>query len=339
MLIKLRQGVYKNYFINIKAIIFLLSAFLFDCRAINIHIAYVCNNRYVYMLATSIKSVLSNKAKDDKINIYIFNPDFTKNTISKLRKMIGDRAFVDFIAFDGETLKKDAPKNFHFMAYAKGFVISGLSHLDKVLFLDVDTIVVQSLRELFETPLGDNYAAVVQDDQYQEQLDLYDNEKLHGRIYKNVKNIFNSGVMLLNIRQCVKDNITERFLYQMRFVRHFLGDQPIFYYLFDEKVVYLKPKWNATSLYFVQYLPFNKYTIYTKEDIEEAKKNPAIIHFSGRTFFNLQHSKRWMFFKYLNETPWGSSMVKLLSTETLVRIVYDMSLFEFLKIKLKILSQ
>lgn len=328
---------YRKYIhAKIKVIIFLLSTFLIDCFAITINLAYVCNDRYVYMLATSLESVLSNKAEDDNINIYVLNPDFTEDTISKLRTMIGKRASVTFITFDVEPFERDAPKDFHFMAYTKCLVIKELSHLDKVLFLDVDTIVLQSLKELFETPLGDNYAGVVQDDQYQEKLDLYDNKKLHGGIYKNVKNIFNSGVMLLNIRKCIADDIVERFLYQMKFVKHLYGDQPIFYYLFDEKVVYVKPKWNAASLYFCKYLPFNKYIIYTENEIEEAKTNPAIIHFSGRTFLNINHPKRWMFFEYLSKTPWGPSLGKLLSAEELLRIVYDMSFFEFLKLKIKI---
>lgn len=302
--------------------------------AIRVDVAYVCNDAYVHVLAASMESLILNSAHGNDLRIYVLHPDFSVDTVTKLHELVSDKAKLELIKFDINKLS-GAPDGFHIMAYAKCLLPEVLPKLDKILFLDVDTLVLSDLGEFFKTPLNDSYLAAIQDEQYMEKIDFYDNRWQYNSIYQDVKKWFNSGVMLLNLKKCRKDKITESFLFNMRHIPHYIGDQPIFNYLFHGSVVYVDPRWNAASISFISPEYRHKYSVYTSQQIKQAYENPAILHLSGRGYVNARHPLAGVFQYFLHKTPWRGKM-NFVSNEMVVRLVHKMSLFEFLKIKLKI---
>lgn len=311
-----------------KIYLLFLSLFLSCFRCFAINVAYVCNDEYVHVLAASVESMLSNKSQADEISIFVLHCDFTDKTILRLTTLVKNRANIEFVRFDKGELKDvpDTSEIMHIMMYAKNLIFDKLSYLDKVLYMDVDTIILSSLDELYKTDLGDNYAAVVQDQLY------FSNAEAYGGLYDNVKGWFNSGVMLLNMRKCVKEKIFPKFLYQMKNVKHFFGDQPIFNYLFGKKIIYIRPKWNATSVIFVQPNYRHPALIYSEAEFNEAMKSPAIVHLSGRGYVNARHPRHVDFFLYLRKTPWRGLERRLL-VEMHLRSIVGTDLWDILKIK------
>lgn len=310
-----------------KLAVLILSFVLICIRCFAIDVAYVCNDSYAHMLATSVESMLDSKSEVDDINIFVLQHDFTEKTISDLTKLVGDRAHIQFIKFNIDQLK-DAPDNFDIMTYAKILIFDKLPHLDKVLYIDSDTLIVSSLAEFYDTDLGDNYAGVVQDQQYfggvaDEGYDV---------VYKNIKGWFNAGVMLLNMKKCLKDDIPSKFFYHMKNVKHFYGDQPIFNYLFGDKIVYVGLKWNAVSIIFLEPRYRHPASIYSDAEFQDALKAPAIVHLSGRGYVSARHPWHVNFFMCLRKTPWRHVEKRLL-TEMYLRSIALTDLWEIIKVK------
>ena len=117
--------------------------------------------------------------------------------------------------------------------------------LDKVLYLDCDTIVVQDISEIFQLEINDYALAATLDsfpysNQHRNQLHMEADERT-----------FCSGVMLVNLEYWRENNVTAGLLeYAKRHRREvYLHDQDVLNYYFKKKWFLLPPKWNryATS--------------------------------------------------------------------------------------------
>ncbi|MCK7489743.1 MAG: hypothetical protein MZU79_05535 [Anaerotruncus sp.] len=84
-------------------------------------------------------------------------------------------------------------------AYLKFDLPDLIPNQDKVLYLDGDIIIQKDLSDLFEINIKDYYAGAVKD------IGLIDNDL-------NIKNYFNSGVMLLNLKLMRENNASTALL-------------------------------------------------------------------------------------------------------------------------------
>lgn len=279
-----------------------------------IDIAYVSDDACAFKLAASIASLLENKSDSDDIKIYVLTPNFRDETIKRLKSIVKTRGEIKFFYFDFAALDKlnqlDNMRHFPTTAYAKALIPNMLSDLDKVLYIDADTLILGSLKELWETELKDNYVAAVQDEAYWGYLDKILNRIVYNNLYKDIKKMFNSGVMLLNLKKCRENNIRDKFLYQMGNVKHFFGDETIFYYLFYGKILYVEPKWNSGPL--IRNFKLRAYTMYSKTEIEKAKHSPVTLHLYDDSYKDPLDNFHWMFMSYLYKTPWKYKITDVL---------------------------
>lgn len=120
---------------------------------------------------------------------------------------------------------------------------------DKVLYLDVDTIVQDDLSKLWGLPMGDRWWAAVEES--------YGRWKPFGRYY------FNAGVSLFNLDQLRKDNIVPRLIDDLNVCTYPYPDQDVLNkYAVPNKVLPLATRFNECFA-----------TGYTG--------NPAVIHYAG----------------------------------------------------------
>ena len=151
--------------------------------------------------------------------------------------------------------------------------------VEKVLLIEADTIVVKSLKELYDTDIEDYYLAATDDLQSKfckEKIGIKENSPY-----------FNCGVLLLNLKKMRKDKVTEgikktikdgksKFMYEVQ-------DEMNFFY--EGKVKILPPKYNfTTAICLFSYKDMLRYrwpsTCCTEEEFNEAKKDPVIVHFT-----------------------------------------------------------
>lgn len=140
-----------------------------------------------------------------------------------------------------------------------------LLKVNKVIHLDADTIVCDSLEPVWKTDLSGKWVGMVQE--YQGQYRPF------GPVY------YNAGVMILNLAQMRKDKTVPEMVEYLRSVRQPFADQDAFNRNLD-KVVPLDLRYNENFA--------------TGET-----DNPAIVHFCG--YQNWYHDTRIPRHKYLEQ--------------------------------------
>ena len=218
------------------------------------------DRNYTTQLETTIKSILYHNRD---VKIYILNQDIMPDWFRKPRKiarMLGsdiiDVKLPEQAVFQGwETREYISP-----MTYARYFIPDYISE-DKVLYLDSDLIVNQSLEPLFE-------------------IDFY--EYLLAAAWDTDGVTFNAGVMLINNKKWRQEKLKERLIEQSIVIlkevdegkfENFNGDQTILNQVCSNRWLELDRGYNLQVGHDVTAF-YNKWENYFNELV-----SPSIIHF------------------------------------------------------------
>ena len=145
--------------------------------------------------------------------------------------------------------------------------------LDRILYLDCDTLVCRDLTELWETNLEGNFLGAVED--------VWDVQKHIKRLGLRQPHYFNSGVLLFNCKYCRENKFFDLVKsYALSTERKIeFCDQDILNVVTDEKKVLLNPKYNYLNTWWRNF--YYEYDGQAEEDYLNASKTPVIIHYTG----------------------------------------------------------
>lgn len=145
--------------------------------------------------------------------------------------------------------------------------------LDRILYLDCDTLVCGDLTELWETNLEGNFLGAVED--------VWDVQKHLKRLGLRQPHYFNSGVLLFNCKYCRENKFFDLVKsYALSTERKIeFCDQDILNVVTDEKKVLLNPKYNYLNTWWRNF--YYEYDGQAEEDYLNASKTPVIIHYTG----------------------------------------------------------
>lgn len=256
---------------------------IFDERYNNddntLNISYGIDENYLDGVGVSITSVLIN----NRINIdfYIICDKYTQSFVDKIEALAQEFKIKISLYLINVKCLEVLPKTqvWSRAMYFRLFAFDYLFHkLDKLLYLDADVICKGSLEYLLDLDLNDNVAAVVKDvDSIQSKV----NERLPS--FNLQGRYFNSGVVLINLRQWAENRLTERALSLLTGKD---GSATVFKYP-DQDVlnILLRDK--------VYFLPREYNTIYTiKSELRDKSHekyldiihdDTKLIHFTGAT--------------------------------------------------------
>ena len=170
---------------------------------IPINIVFITDSAYIIPTNASINSIIKNKSKTTKINIYVIGVNVTEFFKKNIEKQSRNNTNIKVII--KKSVGNDLPKNTIYNPiisradYIKFYLPSILDKLDKVIYLDSDTIVLKDLTALYNIDLEDNYIGAADD----WQSTWYDNRDAR---------FFNNGVMLMNLKKMREDNIESKLL-------------------------------------------------------------------------------------------------------------------------------
>ena len=244
-------------------------------------IVYITDDNYVDITLVSMKSALL-RVKSNLVVYVICNNVSDGN---KERLLISDR--VKLIDYEGDRLSEYSGYGHLTSTMFVKFDIANIINEDKCLYLDGDTIVNCDLSMLLACSMEGYYAAVVKDfwcaagNQPKSQY-------LEGTLGTNM--VFNSGVMLLNLKKMRDDGISE-LLHKTKMTcgNDDIGDQPILNTVFCGKVLYLPIRYNV-PLANIRYgrqdvyrnvLEYNRVFLTSYDSIESLVKDAAVFHLFG----------------------------------------------------------
>jgi lipopolysaccharide biosynthesis glycosyltransferase len=301
------------------------------------NILYVSNSKFASIVATSIASYL-NHNNGNNTYFYIAETDFTSDDKCKIQKLVESyKAKVKFINCEFILEKIEMTKvnklKGNYIAYIRLFMGEFLpKDIDKVLYLDADTIIVDSIERLFELDMKDKILAGAKDHISKKYKDAIGYE---GSAY------INSGVLLVNLcewrKQACGDKIFKMMTnYNLVYQFH---DQDIINLLFHKDIILIESNYCVfLPLYSWDADIINKMveeSIFTNEELKSAINRPYIIHMTGTIVGqpwikgNINCvSKEWI--KYLKKTEFYETFEKWENNNSLKWKFFNLILYRII---------
>lgn len=275
-----------------------------------INVCFLTDDGYAMPTCIAMKSMLDNKNKNTKYNIYILSTSLSEHNTVKFKEL-------NSVDFEVKIVNlEDKYKDFYMngvsaspTAIYKFSIPEILSDLDKVIYLDGDIIVNSDLLELYNYKIGKNYIGAVKD--------------INGALKRHYKAFikkgifyFNSGVMIMNLKQMRKDKITEKLIdYRLNGYNE-LMDQDALNYVLRNKTCELPFKYNTQTMI----TAINKKAPELKKFIEIPKdsknyddiiNNSLILHYSLKNkpwkSQNGYKFDKWLYYYY--QSPFGNTPI------------------------------
>jgi lipopolysaccharide biosynthesis glycosyltransferase len=281
-------------------------------------VVYSSDNHYAQHLGVSLLSLFENNKHFDQIDVFLFENSMSKENKEKLM-LVSQRynrnlTYIDFTVLS-DKLKLSIGSSISVNSYARLLLSSVLDHLDKVIYLDCDSIINHSLSDLWNLDIHEYYAAGVLDT-------VSDHTKARINLDRNSAYI-NAGMMLINLHKWREEDVENKFI---RFIdlhggQVFHHDQGTINGVLHTKFLLLHPKYNAMTTFFTMTREemmayYGLYQYYTEFELNEAVRHPVFVHFTP-AFVNrpwiegCRHPLAELYTKYLDMSPWkGVSLSK-----------------------------
>jgi lipopolysaccharide biosynthesis glycosyltransferase len=269
-----------------------------------IHVACAAEAGYAAHSAVMLHSVMAH-AGDRAVHVhYLHGPDFPVRSLKRLRRMLEQRrATVQFHEIpDDRVAGLPVVDLFTAAMWYRIFLPELCPEVDRVLYLDVDTIVMDALDPLWGLDLGGYYLAAVSN--------VFQREHEHRPAalgLSGATSYFNSGVLLMNLEQMRADGCTET-------LREFAGaggrelewpDQDALNVVLGDRRLPLHPRWNVmNSMRF----PWSA-EVFGRDVLNEALARPGIRHFEGPRdnkpwHYRCERDHLELYRAHRRETPW-----------------------------------
>ena len=269
------------------------------------------DTNYIMPCGVMLKSLCENN-KDCEVRIHvIIDDDVVDSQKESLKRIVNAYQRKSIYFYNADKIYiKDFPaldNAFHIKraTYYRLYLTDILPQdIDKILYLDGDIIVENNLEELWNTDIsGYSIGSVAEQET--------DNITTYNRLsYPHELGYFNAGVLLVNLSYWRNNSLSKKFTefiekYPERIKYH---DQDVLNYVLRDSKLNLPLKYNVQPAFFYKkeyiMMDLQKYG----QQIEEAKMNPYILHFS--TKFkpwneDFSHPLKNEFYKYQSMTEWN----------------------------------
>lgn len=244
-----------------------------------IDILYTTDHTYIRYMLISLYSLLENNPHLD-ITVHIIHNNFDQNDykiIENITTQFGNVniEFYDFAKIEGLIDEYNIPTwRGTKMANARLFFTHYIKDVDKLLYLDSDTVVMSSLSDL---------------DYYTQTIHMVQ-DSMPKKHWKNLKieleKYYNSGVLWIDVNKWKESDCDQKILSILDSnIPYIFPDQDLLNMALKDEIASLPPEYNlfSTDAYYNSTLLYKYYKQsgierYTKDEMATAKKNPIILH-------------------------------------------------------------
>lgn len=270
------------------------------------HIAFCLDNNYVQYCSVVIASIIYNNV-DEEITFHLLSNDITDKNKLIIEKWlasyknksiffykIDNSKFIDFSIEESSYL--------NISTYYRLAMPYLLADIKKVLYLDCDIIVNQSLKDLWSIDIS-NYACAGVRDRINDSIRLYN--RLN---YAMSDGYVNAGVLLINLERWRYDDIFEKSINIVKTESNILKnhDQDLINKIYHGQIKMLPFKYNL-----LEYYLYTEDWLYMEKkyypDLIKACKAPVIIHFcmpQKPWHIECINPYKELYYKYRKMTPW-----------------------------------
>lgn len=277
-------------------------------------VIYSSDDNYAQHMGVSIYSLMVHNQEFKEIRIYIIDNQISTENKQKLRRMVDifqntKLIWIDFFKWR-KMLHLKMEWKISISSYGRLFISSMIpDKIERVLYLDCDLLICDSLKELWNFDLKGNIVGAVQDavnDETKEAIGL-----------RAEQPYFNAGMLLIDINKWRAADIEKaavKFISEHRGkVRH--HDQGVLNGVLKEKWVRVPVRYNLMTIHYVYDLrKIKKYfddhaEFYSECELVTGRRKPVILHFTPsfttRPWVgNCVHPLKEKYWDTLQKTPW-----------------------------------
>lgn len=245
-----------------------------------VEIAYITDSNYVLPTRVSITSLIKNSGDDHEYIIHVVGDGLEEGKIKELEDLssLKGNANVNVIKVEndyGELYKEH--QHVSKAALLKFSLADIFNDVDKILYLDGDTLILGDIAELYDIDISGYFGAAVCD------APTVIDQKSNERIGHN--NYFNSGVMLLDLSKWRGVELKSSLIKEKEKDEwgHFV-DQDAFNTVLGGKIRYLSLKYNCIYDGIIN-KPIEQIAGLFQISIDDAKKqidSPIVLHLANK---------------------------------------------------------
>jgi lipopolysaccharide biosynthesis glycosyltransferase len=270
-----------------------------------LHIACATEgDAYVAHTATMLQSLFAQHHEASVSVHFMPAPDVSRGRERLLTDMVRSAgAELSVLRVPDERLAGLPTKDFTRKAtWYRIFLPELLPELDRILYLDSDLLILDSLDSLFATHLADNCLGAV--------TNVFQLNHLHRPSELGLagpREYFNAGVLLMNLDQMRQEGATSALL---AFAREHTPqiewrDQDVLNVVLGDRRLPLQPRWNMMNSFRWEHAA----EVFGAAELAEALSNPGIRHFEGPAenkpwHYLCDRSLRELYDEYRQRTPW-----------------------------------
>ena len=265
-----------------------------------INLAFICDDNYAIPTGVAISSLFEHRNPEREYNVFIIASKVSERRLQLLHSLNADNFKI--IVFDSSNIasyesfkKMDYAMHVSSAALYKFNLPDVLCNLNKVLYLDGDILIRDSLEELYDMDIDGYYVAACKDVGAETWPAHYNK-----RLGINHSGYFNSGVMLLNLELLRKDDMPKKLLdYKINGKNDYM-DQDAFNVVFSEKVKYISLLYNMgfSCWRHMKNEELCKYYEIESSSVEELYKKAKILHLSAPEkpwlYYDVPASEEWL---------------------------------------------
>lgn len=276
------------------------------------NIAISINEKYVPYAYVTLTSLFENNSSQH-INVYVLYGSKEGNILhifDELARKYGQNIFYLEVAQTvfGDKLPRNAQWTVEiYFRLALPELLP--AEIDRILYLDVDIIVTDSLEELYYMELQGKSIGACKDMGVlygSGPLSKGQKELFEPFMEKGEYAYFNSGVLLMDIAKMRREGRNADFFVKVgeRFANQINGDQDILNYVYHDDVVYADTE---------RYNLFARALYNMGRDYQWVKEHGAIVHFVGRKPWHheaVRYNTEKLFWDYAQKTPYYTELLE-----------------------------
>ncbi|WP_216689967.1 glycosyltransferase family 8 protein [Hymenobacter siberiensis] len=294
-------------------------------KATVIHVAIAFDEGYVTPVYVLLTSVFRNN-QDCPIQVHAIATDVPAaekaNLVAYARQQGGDMHFYDIspeVMYGFPVPGPDEPEAYITLAayYRLFFPRLIPQDIERLLYLDVDMLVIGSLREVCETDLGEAVVGAVMEAEVPLRAEIGINR---------LEDYFNSGMLLMDMPKWRDQLITEQAIQVIitQAEKLLYHDQDALNVVFNGGWHRLDSRYNLMKAYIPHDLPKREYRKFLADKI--------IIHYNGRNkpwHRACENKLRFLYSEYLWQSPSakaGQFIMKTITRQGMVNLLYSRAL-------------
>lgn len=262
-----------------------------------IPLAIAFTPNYFVPAATMLRSLLDSSEDSFKV-ICLVTEEIPERMQRKLVNLGEGRLSFEYIPLKGRLEGIYTDPRYTEAASFRLILPELLPEYDSIAYIDCDVIVRQDVGKLFrETDLGDNYLAAIYEAPIENQAER---AKALGC---DPNRYFNSGFLIMNLRQMREEKVSERLLDACRVPYLEFPDQDALNQVCQGRVLPLSPVYNGIRTFFIRKYKPDFVRQYSEALWNEVQENGTIHYTGGKPWniFSIRFEDWWKTYDRLPE--------------------------------------